>query len=86
MSAYRIYELTADNHVAAPASTVDCHDDAAAIQTARQRLDHRILEVWQLDRCVIRMQPMLSGVGTAKASVTWRLARAVLDGLSTSRR
>ena len=57
MSAYRIYELTADNHVAAPPTTVDCPDDAAAIETARERLDHRTIEVWQVDRCVIRMQP-----------------------------
>jgi|HubBroStandDraft_6_1064221.scaffolds.fasta_scaffold48428_2 hypothetical protein len=59
MSAYRIYELTADNHVAAPPTIVDCPDDIAAIERARQRLDrHRIIEVWQVDRCVIRMQPI----------------------------
>jgi hypothetical protein len=37
---------------------VDCPDDTAAIEKARQRLDHRIIEVWQVDRCVIRMQPI----------------------------
>jgi hypothetical protein len=37
---------------------VDCPDDTAAIEKAKQRLDHRIIEVWQVDRCVIRMQPI----------------------------
>jgi hypothetical protein len=58
MSAYRIYELTADNHVATAPEVVDCPDDAAAIEKARQRLNHRIIEVWQVDRCVIRMHPV----------------------------
>jgi hypothetical protein len=53
------YELTADDHVAAPPTIVDCPDDTAAIEKARQRLDHRIIEVWQVDRCVIRMQPIV---------------------------
>jgi hypothetical protein len=57
MSAYRIYELTADDHIAAAPVIVDCADDAAAIEKARQRLNHRIIEVWRVDRCVIRMQP-----------------------------
>jgi hypothetical protein len=57
MSAYRIYELTADDHVAAPPTIVDCPDDTAAIEKARQWLDRRIIEVWQVHRCVIRMQP-----------------------------
>jgi hypothetical protein len=58
MSAYRIYELTADDHIAAPPTIVDCPDDTAAIEKARQRLDHRIIEVQLVDRCVIRMQPI----------------------------
>jgi hypothetical protein len=58
MSAYRIYELTADDHVAAAPSIVDCPDDTAAIEKARQRLDHHIIELWRVDRCVIRMQPI----------------------------
>jgi hypothetical protein len=37
---------------------VDCPDDTAAIEKARQRLDHRIIEVQLVDRCVIRMQPI----------------------------
>jgi hypothetical protein len=37
---------------------VDCPDDSAAIEKARQQLEHRIIEVWQVDRCVIRMQPI----------------------------
>ena len=58
MSAYRIYELTADDHVAAPPTIVDCPNDTAAIEKAKQRLHHRIIEVWQVNRCVIRMQPI----------------------------
>jgi hypothetical protein len=57
MSAYRIYELTADNHVAATPTIVDCPDDAAAIDKAKQRLDSRIIEVWLVDRCVVRITP-----------------------------
>ena len=58
MSAYRFYELTADDHVAAAPTIVDCPDDIAAIERARQRLDHRFIEVWQENRCVIRIQPI----------------------------
>jgi hypothetical protein len=61
MSPYRIYELTADGHVAVAPTIVDCPDDSAAIERARQRLNHRIVEVWLLDRCVIRLQPTNHG-------------------------
>ena len=60
MSAYRIYELTPADHVAASPTVVDCPDDAAAIEKARQRLNQRIIEVWRVDRCVIRMQPTVA--------------------------
>ncbi len=52
------YELTVDDHVAHAAIVKDCPDDAAAIERARQRLtDGRIIEVWSVNRCVIRMEP-----------------------------
>jgi len=57
MCAYRIYELTADDHVAGPPLTIDCPDDATAVERAKERLIHRIIEVWAKDRCVIRMHP-----------------------------
>jgi hypothetical protein len=61
MSAYRIYELTAHDHVASAPTIVDCPDDAAAIEKARQCLSGHIIEVWQIDRCAIRMQPVNLG-------------------------
>jgi hypothetical protein len=57
MSAYRIYELTAEDHVACAPTIVDCLDDAAAIEKARQLVNGRIIEVWLLDRCVVRIKP-----------------------------
>jgi hypothetical protein len=45
MSAYRIYELTPDYHVAGTPTVVDCPDDATAIEKARERLGPRIIEV-----------------------------------------
>ncbi len=57
MSAHRIYELTADDHVASAPAVVDCPDDTSAIETAKQRLNGRIVEVWLEDRCVVRMKP-----------------------------
>ena len=87
MSAYRIYELTADDHVAAPPTIVDCPDDTAAIENARQRLDHRIIEVWQVDRCVIRMQPTAERrrQGPNPQSLTRQFFRRV-TGLKRTRR
>lgn len=55
MSAYRIYELTADDHVACAPTVVECPDDAAAIERARQRLNGPIIEVWSVNRCVARI-------------------------------
>jgi hypothetical protein len=57
MSAYRIYELTADDHVARPPTIVDCPDDASAVEKAKQSLSGRIVEVWLMNRCVIRIMP-----------------------------
>jgi hypothetical protein len=60
MSAYRIFNLRADDHVAGAPTIVDCPDDAAAIAEARQRLNGHIVEVWRLDRCVVRIKPQRS--------------------------
>jgi hypothetical protein len=57
MSSYRLYAITPDEHIQAPAEVVECVDDRAAIDHAKQLLDGRVIEVWQLDRFVTRLKP-----------------------------
>jgi hypothetical protein len=57
MPTYRIYTLTNNDRVAAPARPVNCADDAAAIQNARQWLDGHVIEVWDGGRLVGRLDP-----------------------------
>lgn len=45
MEQYRVYVLDADGHVRDPPDVIECPDDGAAIEQARQRLDGRVIEV-----------------------------------------
>ena len=57
MPSYRLYTLTPDEHIQTPPEVVECTDDEAAIERAKQVLDGHTIEVWRLSRCVIRLEP-----------------------------
>jgi hypothetical protein len=56
MPLYRVYTITPDEHIHVPPTVIECRDDQAAIEEARQVLDGRVIEVWQMDRRVIRLE------------------------------
>jgi hypothetical protein len=49
MTGYRIYLLANDDH-ATKRIDIDCADDDAAIEIAKQYIDGRDIELWQRDR------------------------------------
>jgi hypothetical protein len=49
MADYRAYLVDSDGHFYEAVALV-CADDAEAIQKAKQLVDHREVELWQLDR------------------------------------
>jgi len=51
MADYRAYMVDSDGHFYEAVALV-CADDAEAIQKAEQLVDHREVELWQLDRKV----------------------------------
>jgi hypothetical protein len=57
MAAYRFYVLGSDGHIAQPPKVVQCPDDGAAIQQARQYLDGKAIEVWEDARLIIKLKP-----------------------------
>ncbi len=57
MEQYRVYVLHADGHVHDPPQVIECPDDGAAIEQARQLLDGRVIEVWHHSRRVITLEP-----------------------------
>jgi len=57
MSEYRFYALTKDGHIGGPPALLDLADDEAAVAEAKKRLDRTPIEVWQLARRVIRVDP-----------------------------
>ena len=48
---YRVYALDSEGHPI-KAIRLDCPDDQAAIESAKQYIDGRDIELWQLDRRV----------------------------------
>jgi hypothetical protein len=57
MPAYRLYPLKDDGHVAGPPAVVECPDDQAAIEHARQVAIEQPVEIWLLDRRILRVDP-----------------------------
>jgi hypothetical protein len=57
MAQYRIYTLTADEHIQTPPEIIECPDDEAAIRRAQYLLDGHAIEVWQMKRMIIRLEP-----------------------------
>jgi hypothetical protein len=59
MPSYRIYTIHDATTIKRPPIIVDAGSDDEAIQYAKQLLDGDLLEVWDLARCVIRLEPKL---------------------------
>ncbi len=53
MTDYRVYVLGDDGHIVR-AIELDCQDDSAATEAAKQHLNGRDIELWQRERCVAR--------------------------------
>ena len=53
MSGYRVYIIGADGHVVR-AIQLNCRDDNAAIESAKQFINGHDIELWQRDRRVAR--------------------------------
>jgi len=54
LPAYRFFKIE-DGHVVGPSEIVHCDDDAEAIRKAKRYADGYDVEVWDLARCVIRI-------------------------------
>ena len=57
MTEYRIYVVDKNNHILGPADVVDAVDDDAAMKKAAALLDGHAIEIWQLSRFVVRLEP-----------------------------
>jgi hypothetical protein len=55
MTYYRVYVIGPDGHFET-AHILECDDDAAAIQAAKQYVDGHDVEVWQQDRRITRLE------------------------------
>ena len=51
---YRIYYIALDGHFSS-VENIECADDQAAIQTARQAVNGQSVELWQSDRFLVRL-------------------------------
>jgi hypothetical protein len=56
MPDYRMYTLK-DGKIAGPPQIATCDSDQQAIDQAKQLLNGHDIEVWELARVVIRLQP-----------------------------
>ena len=56
MPMYRIYTFEG-GHVRAPPQVIECQNDEAAVKKAKQLLDGTLIEVWEKERCIIRLDP-----------------------------
>jgi hypothetical protein len=57
LSEYRLYQVDKFGHVTGPPDCFSCESDDAAIERAKQSVDGHDLELWQLDRLVIQLEP-----------------------------
>jgi len=56
MPHYRVYTITADNRISGPPATINCDNDGKAIATARSLMIGSVVELWERDRCVARLE------------------------------
>jgi hypothetical protein len=61
MANYRFYVLDKDDYVREPPRVFECPDDEAAVENAVQFLNGQVLEVWDHDRRVVRLEPISAG-------------------------
>ena len=57
MPIYRIYALDSTDHIFRPPIVLECDDDQAAIEEAKQLLNGAAIEVWEQKRRVVRLEP-----------------------------
>lgn len=57
MRDYRLYHFDKGGHVLGLPDGFSCENDEAAIAWAKRLVDGHDVELWQLDRVVIRLQP-----------------------------
>ena len=67
MPSYRIYKLSADNHIVGVSEVVECESDQEAITQATKKLDGLDIEIWQGQRSVIRLKSMENSRPAASA-------------------
>jgi hypothetical protein len=60
MAEYRIYVIGADGHFIR-AINLNCADDKAAIESAKQFIGDRGLELWQRDRKIATFEKIENG-------------------------
>lgn len=53
---YRLYQLDRSGHIVGPPDGFSCENDEAAIESAKRLVDSHHVELWQLDRLVIRLK------------------------------
>lgn len=70
MPHYRIYAITAENHIFGAPATIHSDNDGEAIATARSLMNGRALELWDGARYVARLEPN---------SRSWSAVKAVLS-------
>jgi hypothetical protein len=54
MADYRVYLIGGDGHIA-NVIELDCADDTAAIESAKQLVNGQDIELWQQDRIVAKL-------------------------------
>jgi hypothetical protein len=54
MTDYRVYVIGSDGHFVR-AIQLDCPDDKAAVESAKQFIDGHDIELWQRDRRIARL-------------------------------
>jgi hypothetical protein len=55
MAEYRVYRMDKAGHIDGPPDGIICASDEAAIERAKRLVNGHDIEVWQLDRLVVRL-------------------------------
>jgi hypothetical protein len=56
MPDYQLYHLDSSGHIDRPPDGFACENDEAAIAKAKQLVDGHDVELWDLDRLVVRLE------------------------------
>jgi hypothetical protein len=57
MPLYRLYTLSHDGHVSAPAAILDCEYDQEAVEVAKRQLNEHAVELWEGPRQIAKLNP-----------------------------